>query len=469
MTRLGNLFNPKIHSLIRLLFVALLVGGMLSQSFGQLSLADSSFHVGPGTQSPRFADNCVNSIVVLADGRILVGGIFTGIAGVARTNLACLNHDGTPDLTFPGTANGPVQKLLVQSDGKILIGGSFSNLQGTACLNLGRLLTNGLVDPDFDAGTNFADMDGIYDLAQQTNGSIVVSGWYQRDSTEYASTLRRLEPDGHLDDSFNNTNLFLYWTAQCLLIRTNGEILVGGGFFQVNDLPRTAFAAFDADGNLKTNYNTPLLPGSDVAALNELPDGSLLLGGNLQPTFTNRPMGLAELTPALEWNTNFITDSLNFGSFARSILVQPDGKIVLGGFFDYVGSHYCRDIIRLDLSGKVDSRFASGLGVGDGMVASWLDAGVFALALQPDGKILVGGRFAGFDGLYSTNIVRLLPQSDPEAPRIAWIPTAPDTYCVAVTGPPDVDFLVLQSSSNLVDWNDIMFGPAPFAGLLLVL
>ncbi|HTJ00072.1 MAG TPA: delta-60 repeat domain-containing protein, partial [Dongiaceae bacterium] len=190
-------------------------------------------------------------------------------------------------------------------------------------------------------------------------------------------------------------------------------------------------------------------------------DGSLLLGGRLQPAFTNRPMWLAELTPALEWNTNFITDYLNFESFVRSILVQPDGKIVFGGSFDYVGSHVCSGIARLDLSGKVDSRFASGLGVGDGMVASWQDPGVFALALQPDGKILVGGRFAGFDGLYSTNIVRLLPQSDPEAPRIAWIPTAPDTYCVAVTGPPDVDFLVLQSSSNLVDWNDIMFGPAP--------
>ncbi|HTI99037.1 MAG TPA: delta-60 repeat domain-containing protein, partial [Dongiaceae bacterium] len=281
MTRLGNLFNPKIHSLIRLLFVALLVGGMLSQSFGQLSLADSSFHVGPGTQSPRFADNCVNSIVVLADGRILVGGIFTGIAGVARTNLACLNHDGTPDLTFPGTANGPVQKLLVQSDGKILIGGSFSNLQGTACLNLGRLLTNGLVDPDFDAGTNFADMDGIYDLARQTNGSVVVSSFYQPDPmyAEYGSTLRRLEPDGHLDDSFNNTNLFLYWTAQCLLIRTNGEILVGGGFSYVNNARHTAFAVFDAAGNLKTNYTDLLLPESDVFSLNELPDGSLLLGG----------------------------------------------------------------------------------------------------------------------------------------------------------------------------------------------
>jgi hypothetical protein len=81
-----------------------------------------------------------------ADGRILVGGQFTTLAGQSRTNIARLNADGTLDTSFNPGAGGfypHVNSLAVQADGKILVGGSFTTLGGQSRTNIGRLDNTG--------------------------------------------------------------------------------------------------------------------------------------------------------------------------------------------------------------------------------------------------------------------------------------------------------------------------------------
>src|SRR5438105_4383909 len=75
------------------------------------------------------ANGNVSSIAVQADGKILIGGDFTTVLGVARNRIARLNPDGTLD-AFNPNANGGVNAIAVQADGKILAGGNFTTIGG---------------------------------------------------------------------------------------------------------------------------------------------------------------------------------------------------------------------------------------------------------------------------------------------------------------------------------------------------
>src|SRR5437870_13692092 len=88
------------------------------------------------------ANGTVNVVVVQPDGKILIGGAFTTVLGVARNNIARLNTDGTLD-AFNPNANGTVYAIAVQADGKILAGGLFSWVEGRAGNGSDRLESAG--------------------------------------------------------------------------------------------------------------------------------------------------------------------------------------------------------------------------------------------------------------------------------------------------------------------------------------
>ena len=82
----------------------------------------------------------------------------------------------------------------------------------------------------------------------------------------------------------------------------------------------------------------------------------------------------------------------------ESVLVQSDGKILLGGSFATYDGIPAGGIVRLNSDGTVDSTFQSGSGFGDS---------VASMALQPDGRILVGGWFSAYNSTPCKRLVRL--------------------------------------------------------------
>ena len=117
----------------------LLLLAATAQAFGQVSLLDSSFKVGPG------ANDAVDALVLQADQRILVGGEFTAIGGCSNSFLARLNPDGSVDTSFnpAGQTDGAVQCLVQQPDRRVLVGGAFGRLLGQARPALARLQEDG--------------------------------------------------------------------------------------------------------------------------------------------------------------------------------------------------------------------------------------------------------------------------------------------------------------------------------------
>ena len=119
-------------------------------------------------------DSYVRATAVQPDGKILIGGFFSSVLGVTRTNIARLNTDGTLDMAFDPNANEPsiVDSIAVQADGKILVGGTFTTIGGQTRNRIARLdPTAGLAD-SFNPNANAE----VRSIAVQADGKILVGG-----------------------------------------------------------------------------------------------------------------------------------------------------------------------------------------------------------------------------------------------------------------------------------------------------
>src|SRR6185369_8291189 len=88
----------------------------------------------------------VLAIVIQNDGKIVIGGDFTEVNGVARTNIARIDQFGNVDTSFTANANGPVFSLALTFGQDVIAGGAFTSVNGTARFLLARVNTFGAVD-----------------------------------------------------------------------------------------------------------------------------------------------------------------------------------------------------------------------------------------------------------------------------------------------------------------------------------
>ncbi|MBC8094956.1 MAG: hypothetical protein H7Y43_04005 [Akkermansiaceae bacterium] len=442
------IFREPFHSVRHFCVFIFLVLLHLQAARAQTSLFDPSFAIGRGSE------DLVSAIHVQTDGRILVGATLNCCEfDECEEYLFRLLSNGEIDPSFGSGTDGQVNRLLAQPDGAVLVAGYFSRLLGVERIGLGRLMPNGVVDPDFNPGDFFSTNGQPFTIALQDDGKILVASFME----DGQSRLLRLFPNGTLDVTFHNTNV-LDQLVYSLLVRNNGTIVVGGAFSSANGVPAHGIAVFDSTGQLDTNLQFGLQSAA-VFTIVPTPDQKLLVGGILyrQQGSTLLTNMIARLTPELTWDTNFSTAefSLNqYGSSVKTILLQPDGKMVAGGSFPKVGGYYRRNIVRLKSDGSVDPCFDPGLGlVGDYF-------GAITVVRQPDGRLLVGGVFDSVDGIKHSNLTRLLSSNDCDVTRMYIQETDPAIYPYYLThqvfgtsSPGGTN--VLQSSTNLVDWIEV--------------
>jgi len=184
------------------------VGGRWYTSFVKGGLVDKSwddrdqtgvFGTGAGTGS-------VYAIAFQSDGKILVGGYFTSWNGTTVGNIVRLNADGTRDTAFTtntGTgANSYILSVAIQSDGKILVGGEFSSWNGTAVNYIVRLNSDGTRDTAFTTNTGTGADDYIFSVAIQSDGKILVGGFFGAWNGTTVGRIVRLNSDGTRDTAF---------------------------------------------------------------------------------------------------------------------------------------------------------------------------------------------------------------------------------------------------------------------------
>jgi uncharacterized delta-60 repeat protein len=178
--------------------------------------------------------------------------------------------------------------------------------------------------------------------------------------------------------------MFLYAVA----IQPDGKILVGGNFDEVNFEPRPIIARFNPNGSLDTSFNTPLamqqvtqeLYGEAYDIVLQ-PDGKILVGGAFFIGGVEKY--LVRLNPDGSLDPSF---NVNFGGFTDNIYeiaLQKDGKIIIGSNgLDTIDGVKVNYLARLNQDGTLDTALGTAAGI---------NTNVFAIELQPDGKIVVGG------------------------------------------------------------------------------
>ena len=230
----------------------------------------------------------------------------------------------------------------------------------------------------------------------------------------------RLFESGSEDTTFN-ANLGTGFNSSVNAIAyqpSDGKILVGGAFTTFNGATRNILMRLNPDGTEDTAFTTALgstfqtLFPSGYGALRSIvvqPDGKILIGGRF--TYYD---GTSNHDCILRLNSNGTSDTtfntnigsgMNAGSimFVTQMIVQSDGKILVCGDFTTFKGLTRNYLIRLNSDGTEDTAFYTNLGTSFELVPN----SVNTIGLQGDGKIVVGGAFSTFKGVARNRLVRL--------------------------------------------------------------
>lgn len=253
---------------------------------------DTTFNIGTGF------DNYTDDIVIQPDGKILVSGQFQEYNGTVQKYITRLNSDGSVDSSFIPTEeffssiysieiqsdgkiiacgdivnsiirlnsngstdtsfnvgvgfNNRIDETIIQSDGKIILGGYFTTFTGVSANRIIRLNTDGSRDTSFNIGTGFNGP--VVSLSKQTDGKIIVGGYFTTYSGASTNYIIRLNTDGSKDTSFNIGTGFNNY-VETTSIQSDGKIIVGGSFTSYSGVSTNYIVRLNSDGSLDTSFN----------------------------------------------------------------------------------------------------------------------------------------------------------------------------------------------------------------------
>jgi uncharacterized delta-60 repeat protein len=392
----------------------------------------------------------VHTAIPLTDGKILVGGKtirFLSGGNQWHTNLVRLNSDGSVDDSFRASITGSrpsdlagLECIALQSNGQILVGGTFTKINGEGHSSIGRLNTNGTVDTQFGAGVN----GYVYCLLVQPDGKILIGGSFTSVNGQPCSGLCRLNYDGSRDTNFNagaNNSIM------SLALQPDGQIVVEGEFTSIGGQSRTNLARLNADGSLDSSFQPVTFGlsgsiGGFGGALVVQPDGKILVGAMF-----SRVNGLSH-TNIVRFNSDgtldadFNAQADQYGSWGlQTLTLQTDGRILVGDDSLTLNSQPCPRLGRLNADGSLDAGFKTNL-VGNGAM-------VFSSTVQPDGRILTAGWFSILGGLTRAGLGRLINTGNAtqllnyDGTNVVWLRggTSPEVWRTS-----------FEASTNGMDW-----------------
>ena len=360
---------------------------------------------------------------LLGSGKILVAGAFSTVNTFTMRGLFRVNPDGSVDTAFNPTGtsvSGWVSGITPTPEGKLLIFGTFSQYTAFTRKSAALMDENGLIDQSF----NFSQHNygsPIADMVFLPDGKIMVGGQSTAQSTAGAqNALTKINTDGSVDTTFSLPIYNSPGAAYVVRVQPDGKVVVAGQFVGAGGLARASIARFNADGSPDAAFTPPGIPISTAIYDIELqPDGKMIVpvwAGSSGYTYRLNPNGTIDITIS---NTPYANDAVYLpdgkfliangdrvrrynsngsvdGTFSSPLTngsneiyrmaVRPDGKIIIVGSFTSVGGQTRGRIARLNADGTLDTTFNPPGGA---------NAFIYAVLIQPDNKIMIGGEFTG--------------------------------------------------------------------------
>ena len=404
---------PGAHSQSGFSTLAAMLLGLLMLVFSASDLqgAAGDLDTGFDLSQPLASSSGVAAMVRQTDGKIIIGGSFWPVASsLPRYKIARLNADGTLDNTFdPG--GGPdgtgtrreILTLAIQPDGKVLAGGDFTRFNGTQSGYLVRLNRNGTVDNTFAVGPGF-DAE-VFAIALQPDQKILVGGWFSSYNGVSRPRIIRLNPNGSIDTTFNpglGPSSFMGGGVRpvyAIKVLSNDKILLGGWWSEFSGVARNDIVRLNPDGTLDPGFDARIDTGTSnrtISAITLDGSGKILIGGTFESFGGVNRENMARLEADGALDPSFDAKLWPFRG-VRSIVVQPNGKILAGGDFRIIPTG-AQDfgVARFNPDGTLDTTFNP------------TPEPVGPLVLQPDSKILVAGGFTQIQGVARSGVARLL-------------------------------------------------------------
>ena len=356
---------------------------------------DTSFNIGTGF------NGSVTSILVQPDNKIIAGGAYSTYSGASYTRLIRLNSDGTIDTGFiigsGFNANLSTKNLQLQSDGKILVGGAFTSYSGISANRLVRLDSGGTKDNSFNIGTGFNNTTSC--ILLQNDGKVLVGGTFTTYSGASYNRMIRLNSDGSIDNGFSIGTGFNN-SVSTITVQTDNKILVSGQFTTYSGISAPGIIRLNSDGSIDNtfSYGSGLNTPSQANAIVVQPDGKILLGGTFTIYSGLSANRIVRLNSDGTRDTSFIVG--NTGASIIDVKLQSNNKIIIIGQFTTYGGITAGGIVRLNTDGSVDSSFVSNPGFNTTLNS--------VITIQSDGNILVGGSFTSYRSVTYNRIIRLL-------------------------------------------------------------
>lgn len=276
-----------------------------------------------------------------------------------------------------------VNKVVVQPDGKVLVGGSFSNYAGSGRQNLVRLLSDGTLDPDWNpGGTGPGHL--VEDIDLMPDGRILIAGAFTAYNGRPIHFVARLLPNGLPDTTFNIPANAINGAVHAVALHKDGKVLAAGDFFLCYGHSRPYITRFNHDGSLDQGFDIGTGFNDAVYDLVVLPGQGILCAGKFT-AYNGNPCGrVARLTSGGPYDPSMGNVSGFAGGPARALVLQPDSQLLVAGDFNLHHALSANGIARLHLDGTRDPSFTSPF---------YPYAQVRAMAVLPDGRIMVGGEY----------------------------------------------------------------------------
>jgi uncharacterized delta-60 repeat protein len=314
--------------------------------------------------------------------------------------------DGALDATFGSGGKLMVQigqqqrdfakAVAVQPDGKIVVGGELGDYSAdTNTSVLLRLNPNGSLDGSFGTGGRVINQGQKHlpSLVIQPDGKIVTAAATTNVGITMDYAVARYNTDGSLDQTFGNAGYAVNGAgeANAVLLQRDGKIVLIGSLpisrkgsdflvarFNANGTPDQTFG----NGGRVTTSFTSGLGSADVAIAGALQaDGRIVVSGYSSCI----SVALVRYNSDGTIDNTFALDGVllrpNFDAVASRVMIQRDGKIVIGGGGFVLGRYTAEG--KIDRSFGIDGRIAGGFGTGNGSLN--------ALVIDPTGRIWAGG------------------------------------------------------------------------------
>jgi uncharacterized delta-60 repeat protein len=435
--------------------------GDLDPTFGANGVVVQQLGTGPKPETD------LKAVAVQRDGKVVAAGDVYN-AG-ATIFVARFNPDGSPDQSFAnggrlvvqfgaaGQGGSEALGAAVQPDGKIILGGWAADDAANDDLLLFRLNPNGSLDSTFGTGgVVLAALGGgssgerwaeARELALRPDGKIVVGGDASNSSGHGELLVARLNADGSLDPAFGSGGWTLSNAAEfttALALQGDGKVIASGDHYASGG-SEVVLTRFNADGGVDSSFASAgtlatqlgvgcsvcASPQSEIEALAVQPDGRIL-GAGFADDAENEASLVIRLNPDGSFDPSFgtggeVLDEMGMPSTDYSprsrllaLALQANGRILVGGLGSDGNGNDALLLARLTGNGSRDPEFGSG-----GTSLSQLGTTtspysyVNGVALTNDGKVVAAGSVSDTDGFAKLLLTRLIVDLPPIAATIA--------------------------------------------------